>query len=643
MPFIGNQLSTSFQNVETQTITGDGSTSYTLNNAVADGKDLLVYINNVKQEEGSGKSYTATGTTITFTEAVASTDSCYVVFIGQAVGTVTPKDGSIVSSMLADANLEMPNTLDLNGKELILDADADTSITADTDDQIDIKIAGSDNLRIKANEIENVSGDFTLDVSGDIILDADDGDIQFKNGGTLFGSINSDASSPQAMRIQSHVSNGDIIFKGNDGGATITALTLDMSEAGQATFTGTTVINTFLELKTYDDQANKWVLFTDTNDALSFNYNGAGNAEVIIDTSGSVGIGVGTADTANANMAIGLTGAVTSGNTDGATIGKASLVRLVDDTNWGSTNSTIFLMGGGTGGVVGQISSAIGFARESNTHWGTQLKFYTHPADTSDLDELKERMRIDGSGNVLIGRTSVGSTGNGHSIRGGDSAIFSRDAAGETMSVCRNASDGELIRFKSNNSTVGNITTANGDLNIGTGDTGLQFRDGVNAIRPHNVGSVANRDDAIDLGQASVRFDDIHATNGTIQTSDQNEKQDIANATTKELNVAKKLSTLFKTFRWKSKVVEKGDKARTHTGIIAQEVQTAFKEEGLDASKYGLFIMSTWWEKDKEIYDTKEEAPEDAEEKTRLGVRYPELFSFIFSSIEARLSALEAK
>jgi hypothetical protein len=153
MPFIGNQLSTSFQNVETQTITGDGSTSYTLNNAVADGKDLLVYINNVKQEEGSGKSYTATGTTITFTEAVASTDSCYVVFIGQAIGTVTPKDGSIVSSMLADDNLEMPNTLDLNGKELILDADADTSITADTDDTIDIKIAGTDNTHLIATGV----------------------------------------------------------------------------------------------------------------------------------------------------------------------------------------------------------------------------------------------------------------------------------------------------------------------------------------------------------------------------------------------------------------------------------------------------------------------------------------------------------
>ncbi len=185
MPFIGNQLSTSFQNVETQTITGDGSTSYTLNNAVADGKDLLVYINNVKQEEGSGKSYTATGTTITFTEAVASTDSCYVVFIGQAIGTVTPKDGSIVSSMLADANLEMPNTLDLNGKEFFLDADADTSITADTDDTIDIKIAGSDVYQITATKVDLNGKELVLDADADTSITADtDDQIDIRVGGS---------------------------------------------------------------------------------------------------------------------------------------------------------------------------------------------------------------------------------------------------------------------------------------------------------------------------------------------------------------------------------------------------------------------------------------------------------------------------
>ena len=157
MPYIGNDLATQFQAFATQTITGDGSTGYTLDRAVANGKELLVYINNVKQEEGSGKSYTASGTTITFSEAVASGDSCYVVFLGSAVQTVVPPDASIVSGMIANANLEMPNSLDMNGKELILDADADTSITADTDDQIDVKVAGTDQITIKDGAVSPVT------------------------------------------------------------------------------------------------------------------------------------------------------------------------------------------------------------------------------------------------------------------------------------------------------------------------------------------------------------------------------------------------------------------------------------------------------------------------------------------------------
>ena len=111
MPYIGNDLATQFQAFATQTITGDGSTGYTLDRAVANGKELLVYINNVKQEEGSGKSYTASGTTITFSEAVASTDSCYVVFLGSAIQTVTAPAGSIVSSQFSSADLVLPKTV----------------------------------------------------------------------------------------------------------------------------------------------------------------------------------------------------------------------------------------------------------------------------------------------------------------------------------------------------------------------------------------------------------------------------------------------------------------------------------------------------------------------------------------------------
>ena len=151
MPYIGNDLATQFQAFATQTITGDGSTSYTLDRAVANGKELLVYINNVKQEEGSGKSYEASGTTITFSEAVASGDSCYLVYMGSAQQTVTAPAGSIVSGQIANANLEMPNSLDMNGKELILDADGDTSIQASSDDVMVFDTAGSERMQIDAS------------------------------------------------------------------------------------------------------------------------------------------------------------------------------------------------------------------------------------------------------------------------------------------------------------------------------------------------------------------------------------------------------------------------------------------------------------------------------------------------------------
>ena len=133
MPYLGNELATQFQAFVTQTITGDGSTGYTLDRAVANGKELLVYINNVKQEEGSGKAYTASGTTITFSEAVASGDSCYVVFLGSAVQTVVPPDASIVSSMFSTADLSLTGaltiTLDDNSENLkLVTTDADASV-----------------------------------------------------------------------------------------------------------------------------------------------------------------------------------------------------------------------------------------------------------------------------------------------------------------------------------------------------------------------------------------------------------------------------------------------------------------------------------------------------------------------------------
>ena len=251
---------------------------------------------------------------------------------------------------------------------------------------------------------------------------------------------------------------------------------------------------------------------------------------------------------------------------------------------------------------------------------------------TNDIVKVKtansERARIDANGNMLLGKTSLDNSTVGARINATGDASFVRSGA-KALFLNRTSSDGDVCLFAKDNTTVGNIKTRGGEfIAVGAGDTFLEFNFGSDQVNPSS--GTGNRDNAIDLGASVARFDDIHATNGTIQTSDENEKQDIASATAKELNVAKKLSTLFKTFRWKDKVAEKGDKARTHTGIVAQEVQSAFKAEGLDASNYGLFISDTWTD-------------DDGKEQTRLGVRYPELFSFIFSSIEARLTALESK
>ena len=73
----------------------------------------------------------------------------------------------------------------------------------------------------------------TLDATTDIVLDADGGDIFLKDAGTTFGEF---TNSSTDFVIKSTTSDKDIIFKGNDGGSAITALTLDMSAAGAATF-----------------------------------------------------------------------------------------------------------------------------------------------------------------------------------------------------------------------------------------------------------------------------------------------------------------------------------------------------------------------------------------------------------------------
>jgi len=236
MPYIGNDLATQFQAFATQTITGDGSTSYTLDRAVANGKELLVYINNVKQEEGSGKSYEASGTTITFSEAVASGDSCYLVYMGSAQQTVTAPDGSIVSGQIANAELVLPNDLKVTGNVTFNDDSADKDFRVESNGNANMLFVdgGNDSVVIGHNDANDgsVSSAFALQNIGTDYNSSSIGLARFSadvNAPTVVFHKSRNASIGGDTVVQDDDELGRIRFFGNDGtdfaeGARITAL-----------------------------------------------------------------------------------------------------------------------------------------------------------------------------------------------------------------------------------------------------------------------------------------------------------------------------------------------------------------------------------------------------------------------------------
>jgi hypothetical protein len=413
-----------------------------------------------------------------------------------------------------------------------------------------------------------------------------------------------------------------------------------------------------------------------SNDHMRF---GTGGAEHMrIDSNGKVGIGITplASTTGNGLGAAFSTLAIKASDT-------VTQALSIDATNAAGPNFMISSYSDGSGsyymlGANLLLATDGSVAYETNgenmsgiildSRAGNGIQFYTAAHDGSSYVPA-ERMRIDSSGNAMVGTTTVlpheSSTTSqaGISLAGQyDFLSVARDQNG-CAGFNRMTNDGEIIGFRKDGTSAGSIGCHNSGTEFyitGTASTcsGVFFN--VNGVLPMVNGSVS--DNTEDLGQPDLRWDDVHATNGTIQTSDENEKQDIASMTTAELAVGKRLSALFKTFRWKSKVTEKADKARTHSGIVAQQVKAAFEAESLDATKYALFCSDTWWEKEisvdaveadeekgieaKDAYkymDNKYVETDGYSEKTRMGIRYPELLSFIASYNESRFTAIEAR
>ena len=176
----------------------------------------------------------------------------------------------------------------------------------------------SDQITLGGNLIH--AGNLTVDVGGDITLDADGGDIKLSNGGTQFANFG-DATG--AVHIDAVVSDDDIKFRGVSDGTTFTALTLDMSDRGNAIFGAGATFNRRTEISTdsdyqlrIDNGSNIWYNRVQGDGTFALHLNGTGN----ILHATSTGIGV----TGNADIS----GTLSVGNLN---VDSADIIKIARD------------------------------------------------------------------------------------------------------------------------------------------------------------------------------------------------------------------------------------------------------------------------------------------------------------------------
>lgn len=215
-----------------------------------------------------------------------------------------------------------------------------------------------------------------------------------------------------------------------------------------------------------------------------------------------------------------------------------------------------------------------------------------------------------------------------------------------------NMANGKALKFADSAGTVRNgISLSSGDdwsiggfdagaasgnfMNIIAGSGGMYLVvDGASRVQVTDSYFRPIADGSYNLGSAANRFNTIYATNATISTSDEREKQDIASLDDAEKRVAVTLKGMVKKFRFRDAVKEKGDGARLHVGVIAQEVVAAFQSEGLDAMRYGIICYDEWEAEGAVNHADSGEIVSPAREAgNRYGIRYEELLAFVISAL----------
>lgn len=221
----------------------------------------------------------------------------------------------------------------------------------------------------------------------------------------------------------------------------------------------------------------------------------------------------------------------------------------------------------------------------------------TSVSGTGTVSGLTLSGTVTSSGSLTLGGSLSLTSGNVTTALG-----YTPASTSSTVAAANNLSGGTL--------TTSSYTLTSSTSLVALGNSSGQgiFVNGSSAFAPSNDG-------AMTCGAATFRWSTVYATTGTINTSDANQKTEIADLSAAELAVARRIKGLFKTFKFKDAVASKGAGARKHIGVIAQDVQAAFAAEGLNANDYGIFCSDV------------------VDGGVQLGVRYEELLAFVIAAM----------
>ncbi len=459
-----------------------------------------------------------------------------------------------------------------------------------------------DDITINGSTISD-SGDLTLDVAGNLILDADGGEFQFHDGGTNILEI---ANSSSDVIIRPAVQDKDLKFNGNDGGAAITALTLDMSAAGAATFNaGITASNAGIIKASRSDNARNILVFNDNSNAtiesdtdplLVKSANDitldAAN-DIVLDADGST---ISMKDGGTTRITFNLDATpdlvMAGGNASITTSTSNADFTIIGNDGGSDINALTFDMsdaGAATFNSSITVANTISIS-SSNTSAFIQASDNVFQFGTSSDDPMlffannAERARIDTAGNLLIGTTSfnTGAFGSAGGINISDtqpimllhesdtdkdgyigiatSAMFIHTADAIPMRFSTN--DAERMRIGATGEFMHNTTTASTSFTIQGNSTSdvLTVRSGSTA--DVNVGVAVFRDGAAEFcGQITCNGNANTVSYNT--SSDARLKNVLGEA--KGLEVINQLNPVH--FEWKNSGI-------IQDGLIAQEVES---------------------------------------------------------------------